>query len=78
MGRGAMEVPMQNGVGSPAVSMQTTPLRSWNINSETKVFVWEGGAEIDNIVNKLTHVTRLHKHLSLDDYRHLPSKLQLA
>lgn len=30
-----------------------------------------GGAEIDNIVNKLTHVTRLHKHLSLDDCRHL-------
>ena len=41
-----------------------------NINSETKVFVWEGAAEIVNIMNKLTHVTRLHNHLSLDDYRH--------
>ena len=41
-----------------------------NINSETKVVVWERAAEIVNIMNKLTHVTRLRKHLSLDDYRH--------
>lgn len=62
---------MQKRGGEPCGVYADHSPQIMNINSETKVFVWEGGAEIDNIVNKLTHVTRLHKHLSLDDYRHL-------
>lgn len=63
--RASWGVHVKMGQGAPQCLCKPLP-QIMNVNSETEVFVWEGGAEIVNIVNKPTHVTRLHKHLSLD------------